>query len=183
MDEAVWTLCRLVLATVFLMSAVTKLTQPGAFVRNVRQYNMLPDKGATIYGWSLPYVELGIATLLLGGWFTTLASLAAILLLGSFMIAVAKAMSRDQNLECSCFGLLYRERVGWSTQIRDAFLIVIAGAILTSSADGPTITDLIAQPTKVVNSLVLVLTTGALGLATAVSIVSLKATKNTRRSA
>ena len=42
------------------------------------------------------------------------------------MIAVGVAMLRKQNLTCSCFGLLYRERVGWKTQIRDSVLLLMS---------------------------------------------------------
>ena len=43
-----------------------------------------------------------------------------------FMLAIGVAMIRRQNLNCSCFGLLYRERVGWGTQIRDGILVILA---------------------------------------------------------
>lgn len=47
-------------------------------------------------------------------------------MVASFMVAVAIAMVRGESLTCSRFGLLYRERVGWETQSRDAFLGVLA---------------------------------------------------------
>ena len=105
-------LARLVLAAVFLMSALTKLSAPGRFAEDLRQYRILPKPLSTVFAWSLPFIELSAALLLIGGFLVTWASLAVVAMLLSFMLAVGIAMARGDSLSCSCFGLLYRERVG-----------------------------------------------------------------------
>lgn len=108
---------RLILGAVFLMSAIAKLVGPRQFAKDVQQYRMLPRPLASAFGYVLPYVELVTALLLLTGFYSNWAALTVAAMLVSFMVAVGVAMVRKLNLSCSCFGLLYRERVGWSTQI------------------------------------------------------------------
>ena len=45
---------RLVLVAVFLMSALTKLSAPGRFADDVRQYRILPKLLSTAFAWSPP---------------------------------------------------------------------------------------------------------------------------------
>ena len=120
---------RLLLAAVFLMSAVPKLATPRRFVDDVLRYRIGPRLFAQGYGWALPYAELVVGISLLLAWPVTWAAGIVLGMLGSFMIAVGIAMVRRQNSTCSCFGLLYRERVGWRTQMRDALLVVLAAAL------------------------------------------------------
>ena len=162
---------RLILGAVFLMSAVPKLAAPRQFANDVQQYRMLPRPLASAFGYALPYAELAAATLLLAGFYTEWAALGVAVMLVVFMVAVGVAMARKLNLTCSCFGLLYRERVGWSTQIRDAILLAAALFILVAENGGPTIADMIAEPGKLSNAVGLALT--AIALASALAIASL----------
>jgi uncharacterized membrane protein YphA (DoxX/SURF4 family) len=43
---------RLVLGAVFLMSALTKVSAPGRFAEDVRQYRILPKPLSTVFAWS-----------------------------------------------------------------------------------------------------------------------------------
>ena len=95
-------LARLVLAAVFLMSALTKVSAPGRFAEDVRQYRILPRPLAAVFAWSLPFLELSAALLLLGGFLITWASLAVVAMLLSFMLAVGIAMARCSPWRCSC---------------------------------------------------------------------------------
>lgn len=126
---------RVVLGGVFLISATGKLVAPGTFTRNVVRYRVLPDRLAKLYGWSLPYLELAAALTLLLGWQVKWGALGIILMLSTFAVAVSVVMARHQNLSCSCFGLLYSERVGWHTLVRDA-LLALMGVLILVLEDG-----------------------------------------------
>ena len=117
---------RLVLGAVFLMSSLPKLAAPRRFAADILNYRILPRPLALPYAWSLPVAELAAAVSLLTGFYARPAGVVAAIMLGSFMVAVGVVMARGESLTCSCFGLLYRERVGWSTQVRDAFLLLMA---------------------------------------------------------
>ena len=85
---------RLVLGGVFLLSATTKIVAPGQFVQDVQNYRILPRPIATGFAWTLPYLELGVAALLLGGFHVALAAAIAVVMLISFMVAIGVAMVR-----------------------------------------------------------------------------------------
>ena len=149
---------RLILGAVFLMSAVPKLAAPRRFASDVQQYGILPRPLASAFGYALPYAELAAAALLLTGVYTEWAALGVAVMLLTFMFAVGVAMARKLNLTCSCFGLLYRERVGWSTQIRDAILLAVALFILVAETGGPTVADMLAEPGRLDHALSLAFT-------------------------
>ena len=164
----------LILGAIFLMSAVPKLAAPRQFASDVQQYGILPRPLASAFGYALPYAELAAAALLLTGFYTDWAALGVAVMLVMFMIAVGVAMARKLNLTCSCFGLLYRERVGWSTQIRDGILLALALFILVAENGGPTIADMFAEPGKLSNALGLALTTIALASALVITALSIR---------
>ncbi|MBM3933704.1 MAG: DoxX family membrane protein [SAR202 cluster bacterium] len=120
---------RLLLAVVFLSSGVTKLVAPRQFARDVQQYRILPPRASKGFGLMLPFVEIAVAVSFLTGYFTSWAEMVAAFLIVCFITAVATAMRKGLNLSCSCFGLLYRERVGWITQVRDFFLLLLVASV------------------------------------------------------
>ncbi len=120
---------------------------------------------------------MGAAALLLTGIYTDWAALAVAVMLVTFMIAVGIAMARKLNLTCSCFGLLYRERVGWSTQVRDGVLLALALFILLADTGGPTMADTLAEPGKLSHTLGLALTAIALASALVIAALSVRAAR------
>lgn len=167
----------LILGAVFLMSAVPKLAAPRRFANDVQQYGILPRPLASAFGYALPYAELAAAALLVTGFYTEWAALGVAVMLVVFMVAVGVAMVRKLNLSCGCFGLLYRERVGWSTQVRDGILLALALFILVADTGGPTVADMIAEPGKLSHVLGLALTALVLASAIAVSALSVRAAR------
>lgn len=117
---------RILLSAIFLMSAMTKLMAPTEFAANVQRYRILPRPLATGHGFVLPYLELGAAGLMLSGYFLSLAAGLVSILLVSFILAITIALARRQNLDCSCFGLLYRERVNRGILLRDGVLLAMS---------------------------------------------------------
>ena len=98
------TLARLVLGGVFVVAGALKVDDPGASVRAVQAYRLLPIEVAEVVGYTLPAVEIGIGLLLLVGLMTRLAALAALVLLVAFVIGVASAWARGLSIDCGCFG-------------------------------------------------------------------------------
>ena len=138
-------IARLILGAVFLMSSVTKLAAPREFVANAQKYRILPHPLTTAYALALLPLELGAAILLFLGVYTTLASLAVMVMLLTFMAAVGMVMRRGEHLNCSCFGLLYRERVGWPTQLRDGVLLLMALLIFLADDGSLTLSGLLTD--------------------------------------
>lgn len=166
-------ICRLGLGAVFLMAALPKLGMRQKFIETVQGYKILPRALARAYGLTLPWFELVAAALLLIGVLAEIAAAAVILLLTSFMIAVGVAMWRRTNLECSCFGLLYRERVGWSTQIRDAVLLVMTVPIFLAE-EPVSLHYLLANLSHPAEAALLVIMSSTILVSSAVALVSLR---------
>ena len=171
---------RLIVGAIFLMSAISKLAVPRQFAKDVQRYRLLPHPLASTFGYALPYVELVAALSLLTGVYANWAALAVVVMLVSFMIAVGVAMFRKFNLSCNCFGLLYRERVGWSTQIRDGVLLAMALFVLVGDAGELTLADMLAEPGRLSYALGLTFTAIALGLGLVVAVLSVRLARRRR---
>jgi hypothetical protein len=124
---------RLCLGMVFVMSAIPKIAAPTRFVASVARYQLLPGSLTKPFGYVLPYLELGTGALLLVGWRTELASAAALVMLAVFTLAMLLAIVRKQHITCGCFGLLYSEKVGWRSVLRDTVLVGLAISVLVVS--------------------------------------------------
>jgi uncharacterized membrane protein YphA (DoxX/SURF4 family) len=98
------TAARLLLAGVWIWAAVAKIVDPDASVRAVRAYQLLPEGLVQLTGWGLPFLELGLAVLLLAGLATRFAAVLSALLLVVFMVGIASAWARGLQIDCGCFG-------------------------------------------------------------------------------
>jgi uncharacterized membrane protein YphA (DoxX/SURF4 family) len=97
-------LARLGLAFVWAYAGWEKALDPDQAAYAVRGYDVLPDNLVRPIGYALPYLELGLAALLIVGLGTRLvASLSALLLL-VFIAGIAQAWARGLAIDCGCFG-------------------------------------------------------------------------------
>ena len=79
---------RLPLGAYFILAGLTKFQNMPTFMEGVRDLHVLPTQVAMLYGTLLPYIEIITGVLLVIGLWTTLASLFAVLMLGSFTYAL-----------------------------------------------------------------------------------------------
>ena len=101
---AVSTLARWALAVVWGYAGLSKVADPEATVRAVRAYRLLPEPAVLVMGYGLPFLEIGLAVLLLFGLATrVLGSISAVLFV-AFIVGVASAWARGLAIDCGCFG-------------------------------------------------------------------------------
>ena len=124
---------------VFVTAATTKVLEPRQFAGTIRGYQFVPSLAADVIGWVLPYIELIVGVGLILGYQSRLAAVIALALLTTFVAVSIAAIVTKRNLNCACFGLLYRERIGRSTLLRDAVLLALAGLVYLRGHDLPTI--------------------------------------------
>lgn len=148
---------RLIVATVFLLAAMAKLTQRPTFAADVLQYRLLPRPLGHAYAFALPWIELIVAAALFLGVLVPIGASLALILVFSFAVAVVSALARRLNLECSCFGLLYRERVGRQTLIRDGILALLCVEIVSFNNGRFDFTSIMTNPSSITNIVVIVL--------------------------
>ncbi|GAA1469100.1 MauE/DoxX family redox-associated membrane protein [Microbacterium thalassium] len=115
----------LILAGVLVASGVAKLRTPD----ELSEWATLGVPAAFRRAWLLrlhPWGELalGIAVALLGGWLGMLASLAALALMLTYTVLVARAASRSEDASCACFGA--QKRITRTTVVRNVWLTLLA---------------------------------------------------------
>jgi uncharacterized membrane protein YphA (DoxX/SURF4 family) len=98
------TVVRLGLAAAFGWAGVVKIADPERAVIAVRAYHLVPEAMVRPIAWSLPFVELAVACLLLAGLRVRLAAALSLVLLVLFIVGMASAWSRGLRIDCGCFG-------------------------------------------------------------------------------
>ncbi|WP_018348143.1 DoxX family protein [Longispora albida] len=97
------TICRLLLAGVWLWAGGSKITDLSGSVRAVNAYELLPPTMAQIVGAALPFVEVTLGLLMLAGLFTRQVALVSIALLSVFVFGIISAWVRGLQIDCGCF--------------------------------------------------------------------------------
>ncbi len=96
---------RLLLGLVFALSAITKITAPGAFRDSVAAYQLLPRDLITPFATALPWLEALIALYLTVGLFLRPTAIVTVALLVLFTGAIAISLARgNTGHSCGCFG-------------------------------------------------------------------------------
>ena len=123
---------RLLLAGVFGVAGFLKIDDPGASVRAVRAYDLLPDWLAVAVGRGLPAFELALAVVLLLGVALRLAASVAAGLLTVFILGITAAWARGLQIDCGCFGGGgVTDDPSYGAEIaRDAGLLAVAVALV-----------------------------------------------------
>ena len=133
-------LARLVLAAVFLLAGVAKLSDPKGASKALGDFG-LARAPAALLALVLPIVEIGVAVALIPAESAWYGAWAALALFGVFIIAIAVNLIRGRKPDCHCFGQLHSAPVGGSTLIRNGALAALAAwlVVLGPLRDGPSL--------------------------------------------
>ncbi len=116
--------CRILLAGIFLYTGYIKLESPLQFAAVLSSYKLFPDWIILPLSDYFPWVEIGLAVLLLIGWKIRYVSLAACGLLMTFIIVLALTYLRGIDANCGCFS--FDDRITPLTIARDALILIPA---------------------------------------------------------
>ncbi len=117
-------------ATVLVLAGALKIGQLRMFGQQVAAYQVIPKRLSPYAGYSLPPAEIiiGLALPL----FPDLA-VAAIVLFGSFAVAVGVNLVRGRNeLRCGCFGVTGSHTISKAHVIGNGILMILAAATLVT---------------------------------------------------
>jgi putative oxidoreductase len=118
---------RLILGTVFVYAAYTKLRQSWLlFALSIDSYQLLPEWAVLALARTLPWLELLLGLLLIAGVWLRYLSIAATAILGLFFTVMVVSYFRGAGIDCGCFGV--GEPLSARTLARDGLLL---GAALT----------------------------------------------------
>jgi len=70
----------------------------------MRAYQLLPNSLASLFGYILPWFEVGLGLLLILGVALRLTGLFGALLMVLFIAAISSAWARGLTIDCGCFG-------------------------------------------------------------------------------
>src|ERR1700722_14482866 len=126
---AVLIISRLLLAIVFAVAGIAKLSDLGGTRKTLADFGV-PEFLARGAALLLPLFELACAAALIpsiSAWWGA-AGVVAMLLL--FTGAIGVNMARGRTPDCHCFGQLHSERIGWKTTVRNAGLSALAALVV-----------------------------------------------------
>lgn len=130
-------MCRALLAAVFLWSGVVKLLDRQSAILAVDAYDVVPRALVEPVAIVLPWIEVGVAVLLLLGLFTRFAGWASAALVAVYLVALVQAKARGLPIDCGCFGGGGPGTgVTWWDILRDVPLL-LAGLFLARTPSGP----------------------------------------------
>ena len=98
------TLARLILGGVLVAAGALKIPHPDKSAMAVRAYELLPTSIATVFGYSLPWFEVGVGLLLIFGVAVKINAAIGTFLMLLFVIAISQAWARGLSIDCGCFG-------------------------------------------------------------------------------
>lgn len=127
MIESLLLLVQLSLGLVFLAAFATKVRAPADFLRGIAEYEILPPSLARAAGILLIPMEGFLALAHLTGWMLAPASIAGLVTLSAFAVAVGVNLRRRRDLPCHCFGGGGGERISGKTLAR---LVLMLGGEL-----------------------------------------------------
>ena len=122
-------LVRLVLSLVFGVAGITKLTDQKGTREAVMNFGA-PKGAVPSIAVVLPLMELAIALGLLFSATAWLSALAALFVLGIFVVAISINLAQGKTHECHCFGQIYSRPLGWSTLVRNVVFALAAGVVI-----------------------------------------------------
>lgn len=144
-DRILLLLGRLILAGIFIVAAYAKMKPQAAvpwsrasirtslsmFAMQVDSYQLLPERYVSPAAHLLPPAELLLGLWLLSGILLRFSSLASTLLIGGFFAVVVRSYAMGLEINCGCFGP--GEKLGISTVLRDASLLVLSIAVMVGA--------------------------------------------------
>src|SRR5919107_3370790 len=135
MMDAALLIARLVLAGVFALAGVAKLSDLEGSRKAIIDFG-LPAVLASPLALLLPLAELAVAAALIPASTAWWGALGALGLLMLFVVGISLNLARGRKPDCHCFGQLHSAPAGWKTLARNAVLAAVAGLVFWGGYEG-----------------------------------------------
>ena len=110
--ENVALIVRLLIALIFSVAGIAKFVDLQETRKGIREFGV-PDWAASPLKILLPLAELAVAVLLIPISTVLWGSMGSITLLLVFVIGISVNLAQGRKPNCTCFGQLHTEPVGW----------------------------------------------------------------------
>ena len=119
---------RLALGVIFLYAGYVKLREPWElFAMNIDSYKILPLAMAETAAHAIPWLEIALGVWLVAGIWLRASGTVASLVLGTFIVLMARAYAKGMQIDCGCFGS--GDPISWKTLLRDGSMAADAVAM------------------------------------------------------
>ena len=150
-------LLRVLLTAIFGVAGVTKFLDQSGTREAVINFGA-PKSFAPAVAVVLPIAELAIAVGLLFSATAWWSGLAALVVLGIFVVAISINLARGNTHECHCFGQIYSRPLGWPTLGRN--LVFAAAAVMVLWNGQQSQASIVSSISELTSSQVLLLIVG-----------------------
>src|SRR5215217_7533153 len=133
--DAALLIARLVLAAVFIVAGLAKLSDLKGSRKAIADFG-LPEVLASPLAVLLPLAELGVGAALIpasSAWWGALGALGLLLV---FVVGISINLARGRKPECHCFGQLHSAPAGWKTLARNGVLAALAAFLVWQGWEG-----------------------------------------------
>ena len=168
--------CALLVGAILLMSGLLKFLDLPDFTDTVRKYALVPRGTAPAVALAVPLLEVLAAAPLLSGVAANAGGGLAAGLFAVFIVAVSINIRRGINLDCGCFGILWREKTGWPTVIRDGILLA-AALVAALAGPGVALQDAVSDREDFADTLPILLVAAVLAGALLMTVAAFRANK------
>ncbi len=126
---------RLFVGLIFILAAITKVSDPQGFSQSIYNYKLMPDFIINFLAIAFPWIELVTGLLIIFG--ISVKENAAILsgLLVVFIIAIAISLARGLNIDCGCFGTVGGTKVGLQKILENVGLLILGLILIKFDSD------------------------------------------------
>ena len=137
-NEWVIRICRMVIGFVFIVAAMAKIGDVGAFSQQIHNFKMVPIWSENLFAMTLPWVELFAGLSLMLGIRPRSGGVIITALMAVFVVAVLVALKTGLDIDCGCCGTAHATRVGLAKLAVTLALRIIAfiGTLAPATAPG-----------------------------------------------
>ena len=126
---------RLIVALVFILAGIEKISDPSAFSISIENYKLFPLFTINVMAIILPWIELVAGILLLFGVMVKENSAIISVLLLLFTIAIIISLARGLNIDCGCFGTTLGTQIGLLKVGENLSLLIMSLVLMKYHSD------------------------------------------------
>lgn len=118
-------LARIILASVFIIAGIEKVSDVVSFASIIKNYNFFPLMSVNFIAITLPWIELINGILLLYGYKKREISILFAIILGFFILLIFISILRGLDINCGCFGTIDSVKIGYVKIYENTFLFLL----------------------------------------------------------